>query len=95
MGEARKRRLTLIKGGKADEAKRILVAPERLVSFTFMLPRPQAAVLVEEYETKVDKETCPTLASFLVTLVEAGMIEFGKFYLEQTAPKPADIEVPQ
>lgn len=96
MGEARKRRLTLIKGGKADVAKTMYVAPERLTNITIQLPSQKAMVLDAIYETKVDKKNCPTRNSFVLALLEAGMIEFERFYMEQNATAPApkpDVEL--
>lgn len=96
MGDARRRRLALIKGGKADVAKAMYVAPERLTNLTILLPTLKANVAHEIYKTKVDKATCPTPNDFFMAVFDAGMIEFEKFYMEENAPKPApkaDIEV--
>lgn len=96
MGEARKRRLPLIRGGKATEAKGAYVAPERLTNLTIQMPTPKANLAHEIYATKVDKATCPTPGSFFLAVFEAGMMEFEKFYAQENAPKPpapSDIEV--
>lgn len=94
MGEACKHRLTLIKSGKAQEAKTHRIAPERLTNLTAQMETVKAEILNQLYKDKVDKQTCPTFNSFLCALIEAGAIEFEKFYLEQNAPRP-DIEVNQ
>ena len=88
MGDARKRRLTLIKNGKADQAKAMFIAPERLTNITIQMPSVKAAVATEIYRTKVDKQTCPTPNHFFVAVFDAGMIEFEKFYEAENAPKP-------
>lgn len=93
MGEARKRRLVLIKGGKADVAKTMYVAPERLTNITIQLPSQKAMVLDAIYTTKVDKKNCPTRNSFVLALLEAGMVQFEQFYIEQNAPQQPDIAV--
>ena len=95
MGESRRKRLALIKGGKAAEAKTMYVAPERLTNITIQMPTLQAKVLDSIYETKVDKKTCPTRNSFVMALLESGMNIFEQYYLEQNAPKAPDIEVPK
>lgn len=86
MGEARKRRLTLIKGGKAEEAKQMFVAPERLTNLTIQMPTLKANVAHEIYKTKVKKETCPTPNDFFKAVFDAGMMEFEKFYSAENAP---------
>lgn len=95
MGEARKRRLTLIQGGKSDQAKKLFIAPERLTNLTIQMPTIKADVVAEIYRTKVDKQTCPTPNHFFNAVFEAGMIEFEKFYqAENELPReiePADI----
>lgn len=95
MGEARKRRLALIKGGKSDQAKTMYIAPERLTNLTAQMPTRQAEILQKTYDDKVSKSTCPTFNSFLLALIEAGVIEFERFYLQENAPPlaPASIEV--
>jgi len=95
MGEARKRRLTLIKGGKADQAKSLMIAPERLANITIQMPQLKADIAHQIYADKVDKKNCPTPNTFFLAVFEAGMLEFEKFYEQENAPKPADIEVPQ
>jgi hypothetical protein len=95
MGDARRRRLTLIKGGKAQEAKAHYIAPERLTGLTILMPSLKLKILDNIYDTKVDKATCPTRNSFVLALLEAGMMEFERFYLEQNSPKPPDIELPK
>jgi len=95
MGDARRTRLALIKGGKADQAKLHRPAPERLTNITVQMPSVKAEILNAVYDTKVDKKTCPTRNSFMLALIEAGMIQFEQFWLETNAPKPPDIEVPQ
>lgn len=92
MGEARKRRLALIKGGKADQAKGLYVAPERLTNITIQLPTLKANLAHEVYKTKVDKKTCPTPGAFFLAVFEAGMIEFERYYEEQNRPEPRIIE---
>ena len=94
MGESRKRRLALIRGGKAAEAKTHVVAPERLTNLTIQMPTIKADVVAEIYRTKVDKQTCPTTNDFFVAVFDSGMLEFERFYLQENAvpePKP-DIE---
>jgi len=95
MGDARRTRLTLIKGGKADQAKLHRPAPERLTNVTIQMPTVKAEIAHKVYAEMVDKKTCPTPNSFWLAVFEAGMIEFEKYYQEQNAPKPPDIEVPQ
>lgn len=97
MGEARKRRLTLIRGGKADVAKGMFVAPERLTNLTIQMPTLKADIAHQVYAERVDKKTCPTPNSFWLAVFEAGLMEFEKFYQEQNAPHTMapDIEVPQ
>jgi hypothetical protein len=95
MGEARRRRLTLIKGGKAAEAKASIVAPERLTNLTIQMPSLKADIAHKIYKEMVDRATCPTPNTFWLAVFEAGMIEFEKFYAEQNAPQPPDIELPK
>jgi len=93
LGEARRTRLTLIKGGKADQAKLFRPAPERLTNITMQMPSEKAEIALKIYATMVDKNTCPTPNSFWLAVFEAGMIEFEKFYREQNAPGRPDIEL--
>lgn len=94
MGDARRRRLALIKGGKADQAKAIRIAPERLTNLTIQMPTVKVEIAHEIYKTKVDKSTCPTPNDFWQAVFDAGMMEFEKFYAAENAPKPADFELP-
>jgi len=95
MGDARRVRLALIKGGKAQEAKAHVIAPERLTNLTVQMPSLKAKILDNIYDTKVDKKTCPTRNSFVLALLEAGMNQFETYWLEQNQPQPSDIEVPK
>jgi len=95
MGEARKTRLALIKGGKSDQAKAHRPAPERLTNVTVQMPTVKSEILNAVYDAKVDKKTCPTRNDFILALLESGMIQFEQFWLETNAPQPPDIEVPQ
>lgn len=93
MGEARKTRLALIKGGKADQARLYRPAPERLVNITVQMPAMKAEILDAVYDQKVDKKTCPTRNDFMLALLESGMIQFEQFYLETNTPQRPAIEV--
>ena len=93
MGEARRRRLALIKAGKAHEARAHRVAPERLTLIEVLMSSAQAEILKSVYDTKVSKETCPTLNAFLLAVIESGLQQFEQFYLEQNATQPSDIAV--
>ena len=95
MGEARKRRLALIKGGKAQEAKAHRIAPERMKLIQVLIPSVRAEILDMIYNTKVDKTTCPTRNDFLLALIESGVQSFEQFYYEENRPKSADIELPK
>ena len=86
MGEARRRRLALMKGGKAEEAKAHRIAPERLTVLPVMMPTLQSEILKNVYDLKVDKKTCPTLNSFLLALLESGVTSFEQYYIEQNVP---------
>ena len=93
MGDARRRRLALIRDGKAHEARAHRIAPERSTLVQVLMPSVQAEILKSVYDTKVSKETCPTLNVFLLAVIESGLQQFEQFYLEQNAPQPSDIAV--
>ena len=95
MGDARRRRLALIKGGKADVARGAYVAPERLTNVTIQIASIQALAANAIYDQKVDKKTCPTLNDFFKAVFEAGLIEFEKYYQAENAPKLPDIALDQ
>jgi hypothetical protein len=85
VGEARKRRLALIKGGHAEVAKKLYTAPSELVSNTFLATSDLDAAITERFEKQVNKEHCPTRADFLEKLVVAGLKSFDNFAAKQQA----------
>lgn len=78
MGIARKRRLALIKDGKAEVAKQLYAEPSQLIEEKFLANKELSAAITERFE-RVNKETCPTRADFIEKLVVAGLRSFDQY----------------
>lgn len=85
MGEARKRRLTLIKGGKAAEAK--LEAnnsrPQNLRSLTVLITQALDKVVTKVYDERVNKAALPSRNDFIERLIIAGLDSFRREEMKQ------------
>lgn len=86
MGEQRRRRLALIKGGKADVAKaeHHNLKPQQLVSLTCLCTKQLKEEVLKRFEL-TSRETLPTLSSFLERLLLAGVASFDRAQAEQEA----------
>jgi hypothetical protein len=78
MGEARRRRFALVKGGRADVAKIAYAKPSELIEEKFLATKELTAAIDERFE-HVNKESCPTRADFLNALVVAGLRSFDAY----------------
>ena len=89
MGAARKHRLALIKGGKADVAKTVYAKPIRLVTETHLFTPELSNAITERYEKQVSakakEERLPTRSSFFEALVVAGMASFDQHVVQAQA----------
>lgn len=79
MGEARRRRLTLIKAGKAEEARRPEnnPTPQDLTVLSAMVTKKLGAEVLKRFEL-VDRKKVPTMSAFLERLILAGITSFDK-----------------
>lgn len=86
MGEARKRRLALIKDGKAEEAKQPAhnPSPQDLVVLSCIATKRLEGEVLKRYEL-VNPETVPTLSAFIERLILAGIASFDRAQAEQEA----------
>jgi hypothetical protein len=94
MGEARKRRLTLIKGGHAEVAKKMYTPPSALTQESFLASPDMTAAITERFEKQVNQEHCPTRASFIEKLVVAGLKSFDAYAAKQKEAEHPLIAVP-
>lgn len=78
MGEARRRRLALIRGGKADLAKREEMKPKaiRLVRISQDIHPNLDALITKLYDEDVNKEQIPLRSGFIERLLLAGCASF-------------------
>lgn len=84
MGAARKRRLALIKDGKAAEAKTVEANPQKLVTISVVCTKVLEAEVLKRFEL-TSRETLPTLSSFCERLLIAGIASFDRAQAEQEA----------
>jgi len=86
MGEARKRRLALIKDGKATEARRPEnnPTPQDLVEITCLGTKALHAELEKRYAL-INQEVLPTFSTFLERVLLAGIASFDKAQAQQEA----------
>lgn len=84
MGEARKRRLKLIKEGKAEEARRPEnnPTPQHLTVLSAVCTKVLEAEVLKRFEL-TRRETLPTLSSFLERLIIAGIASFDRAKAQQ------------
>lgn len=83
MGEARKKRLALIKGGHAEVAKKLYTTPSELTQESFLATKDMTSAITERYEKQVNREHCPTRADFIEKLVVAGLKSFDNYAVKQ------------
>lgn len=78
MGEARRRRLALIKGGQADEAKKDENNPKpvRIREYHVITSKMLGDKIEQTYDEEVNKKVLASLNAFLERLLAAGLASF-------------------
>lgn len=78
MGEARRRRLALIKSGNAEEAKKPehKLPPQNYVQLTVLVKKMLADLIDKRYDEDVNQETIPSRNAWLERLLVAGIASF-------------------
>lgn len=82
MGEARKRRLALIKQGRPEVARTQYYPPSSLITQTFLSNYELDKAINERFE-RTRRDQMPTRADFLEKLVIAGLASFDRYEASQ------------
>lgn len=78
MGEARRKRLALIKGGKAEEAKKPErnPVPQMLVQRTILMKKGLADLIDKSYDEDVNQAVVTSRNAWIERLIVAGLSSF-------------------